>query len=75
MIDVRLELGGNLVVLTDTAGIREPAGKVEAVGIEKAVARGKTADLVIWLQDTSVPQQTLPNLDSVPVLKVGNKAD
>lgn len=75
LIDVRLEIGGNLIILTDSAGIREPAGRVESVGIEKAIARGKTADLVIWLQDVCGPQDILPDLGSVPVVKVGNKAD
>lgn len=75
LIDIRLEIGGNLVILTDTAGIREPAGRVEAAGIEKAVVRGKTADLVIWLQDVCGPESKSPDLGSAPVLKVGNKAD
>jgi tRNA modification GTPase len=49
LIDVALDLGGIKVVLTDTAGIRDGAGKVEAIGIERALARAREADLVLRL--------------------------
>ena len=48
LVHVALDLGGMKVVVTDTAGIREGAGKVEAIGIERALesvrAGGPCAD-------------------------------
>src|SRR3990170_545420 len=49
VIEVHLDLGGLPVILSDTAGIREAQGKVEAAGIDRALARAEAADLVLWL--------------------------
>jgi len=59
VIEVHLDLGGLPVILTDTAGIREAQGKVEAEGIRRALARAEAADLVLWLLDATAPQWTL----------------
>ena len=59
VIEVHLDLGGLPVILTDTAGIREARGKVEAEGIRRALARVEDADLVLWLVDATAPQWTL----------------
>lgn len=59
VIEVHLDLGGVPVILTDTAGIREAQGKVEAAGITRALARVEDADLVLWLVDATAPQWTL----------------
>lgn len=48
-IEVRLDLGGVLVTLVDTAGLREATDPVEAEGIARARARADTADLVLSL--------------------------
>lgn len=75
LIDVRLELGGNLVVVTDTAGIRTSAGKVEAIGIGKAVERAEKADLVVLLEDASAPVGVNIDLGETRRLRVGSKSD
>lgn len=49
LVEVALDLGGLKVVLTDTAGLREGAGQVEQIGIERALGRAENADLVIEL--------------------------
>ncbi|MCQ6507894.1 50S ribosome-binding GTPase, partial [Vibrio parahaemolyticus] len=36
LVEATLDIGGLKVRITDTAGLREPAGKVEAIGIERA---------------------------------------
>jgi tRNA modification GTPase len=75
LVHVALDLGGLKVVITDTAGIREGAGPVEAIGIERALESTRHADLVIMLQDMIAPVAlTLPAI-AAPVLKVGSKAD
>ncbi|HHZ07487.1 MAG TPA: tRNA uridine-5-carboxymethylaminomethyl(34) synthesis GTPase MnmE [Rhizobiales bacterium] len=50
LIEVQLDLGGLKVVVTDTAGLREGAGRVEQMGIERAMARAEAADLVVELR-------------------------
>ena len=47
LVELSLDLNGVKVRLTDTAGIRDAAGKVEAIGIERALGRAKSADLVL----------------------------
>jgi tRNA modification GTPase len=75
LIDVRLELSGNLVVVTDTAGIRENAGYVEAIGIDRARSRAASADMILLVEDSKDPVAIdLPEVPC-PVLKIGNKAD
>ncbi|HEX9751946.1 MAG TPA: GTPase, partial [Methyloceanibacter sp.] len=59
-IEVHLDLGGLPVTLTDTAGIREAQGKVEAEGIRRALARAEAADLVLWLVDATAPVWSPP---------------
>lgn len=49
LIEVELDLGGVLVRLVDTAGIRESADPVEAEGIARAQARAERADLVLGI--------------------------
>jgi tRNA modification GTPase len=60
VIEVRLDLGGMPVVVSDTAGIRETNAKVEQEGIRRSVARASYADLVIWLTDIHAPEPSLP---------------
>ncbi|MCO5064199.1 MAG: tRNA uridine-5-carboxymethylaminomethyl(34) synthesis GTPase MnmE [Rhizobiaceae bacterium] len=72
LIEVALDLDGMKVRLTDTAGIREGAGKVEALGIERARARARDADLVLQLHDLSSGTA----VERIPgALLVGSKLD
>jgi len=60
VIEVRLDLGGLAVVVSDTAGIREAAGRIEQEGIKRSLAAARDADLVIWLMDAHAPQAAPP---------------
>jgi tRNA modification GTPase len=75
LIDVRLELGGNLVIVTDTAGIRANAGKVEQIGISRAQQRASTADLVLLTSDIAAPAEFDASFEGIDSLKVGLQAD
>lgn len=55
VIEVRLDLGGILVVLADTAGLRDCADPVEAEGMSRTRRRMADADLVLWLTETGEP--------------------
>lgn len=73
VIEVRLDLEGLPVTLLDTAGLRETDDRVEAIGIERAVARGKNADLrLIILAAPDDPLPVVPEGDDIVVI---GKAD
>jgi tRNA modification GTPase len=48
---VPLSLGGLPVLLTDTAGLRDTDDEVEAIGVARAAALAKGADVLVWLGD------------------------
>lgn len=51
VIEVRLDLGGYLVLIADTAGLRDAAGPIEAEGMRRARAHAIEADLILHLDD------------------------
>lgn len=51
IVEVRLDIGGYLVVLQDTAGLRETDNPVELEGIRRTMAAAEEADLVLELHD------------------------
>jgi len=52
VIDVRLDLEGHAVIVSDTAGIRETSSTVEQEGIRRTLEATRNADLVLWLTPT-----------------------
>ena len=54
-IEIWLDIRGVPVLLSDTAGIRESAGEIEAMGIERAKEQYRKADVSIFLIDSSAP--------------------
>jgi len=75
LVELSLDLNGVKVRLTDTAGIRDAAGKVEATGIERALERAKSADLVLLVYDATLPDTYVPEVQNTSVLRVGTKSD
>ncbi|MCR9079298.1 MAG: tRNA uridine-5-carboxymethylaminomethyl(34) synthesis GTPase MnmE [Hyphomonadaceae bacterium] len=55
VVEVRLTMGGYLVWVSDTAGLRETHDVVEAEGVRRALKAGDEADLRIWLHDAREP--------------------
>lgn len=49
LVEVPVALGGIPFLLTDTAGLRDTADVVETIGVERARASLKAADIVLWL--------------------------
>ncbi len=80
-IDERAILGGVLLRLTDTAGIRETEDPVEQLGVERSMAAAAAARLVLAVFDGSAPlteedQQTLEQACQAPcAIAVVNKMD
>ena len=58
VVEVRLTLGGYLVWVSDTAGLRETDDIVEAEGVRRARQAGAEADVRIWLFDGRDPIET-----------------
>ncbi|WP_202361232.1 tRNA uridine-5-carboxymethylaminomethyl(34) synthesis GTPase MnmE [Mesorhizobium sp. 131-3-5] len=75
LLEVTLDLGGLRVRLTDTAGLRDAQGKVEAIGIEKARAKADRADLLLLLEDILAPRAIGAVESTAPLLRVGTKLD
>ena len=53
VLDVALDLAGIKVIVSDTAGLRDSDDYVETLGIERAYAAMKNADLVLMLSDNA----------------------
>lgn len=80
LVSERLVIDGTLVVLADTAGLRDGADVVEAEGVRRASLAVDSADVVIVVLDGSrevseAEHQLLRALDGRPAIVVRNKAD
>jgi tRNA modification GTPase len=78
VIEVRLDLEGLPIIVSDTAGLREAAGKVEQEGIRRTLGRARDADLVLWMVDASnleAPVRTQLDVRADRMLVVVNKFD
>lgn len=53
VVEVRLDLAGLPVIVSDTAGIREAGSAIEREGIRRSLAAAREADLVIWLAENA----------------------
>lgn len=75
LLEVALDIGGIKVRVTDTAGLRNGGGKVEAIGIGRARERARAADLVLFLEDLTGPLPIEVAGVDAPILRLGSKAD
>lgn len=80
VLEEKLSLCGLPVRLVDTAGLRENAGPVEAIGIGRAEKQAETADLVLLVVDGSKPlsdedRALVKKTAGLPVIFVINKQD
>jgi tRNA modification GTPase len=73
VIELRLNLGGYLVQVADTAGLRETDDIIEAEGVRRALKQAAESDLVILLRDGTHPYTDYPGV--APDLAVWNKSD
>lgn len=54
-VEEKVRLGGQILRLCDTAGIRDTADAVEKIGVDRAVAAAEQAQLALVVLDGSVP--------------------
>ena len=74
VVEVRLDLAGLPVIVSDTAGIREAASDIEREGIRRSLAAAREADLVLWLTETGDWSQP-PGISRETSLVIRSKAD
>ncbi|MEQ1889068.1 MAG: tRNA uridine-5-carboxymethylaminomethyl(34) synthesis GTPase MnmE, partial [Alphaproteobacteria bacterium] len=78
VIEVNLDLGGYLVCVADTAGLRSTEDETEEEGIRRALRQAESADLRLLIFDAGQwPEMDIQTLDlrSGPALCVLNKID
>ncbi len=80
VVTEHLTIGGVPVEILDTAGIRETADTIEAIGVERAKAASQEADLVLYVVDASRgldsdDEAFLSALSGKACLLVVNKSD
>ena len=71
--EVPLDIGGQLYVLLDLAGLRETDSKAEAEGVRRARLAIEQADIVLWLIAPDIADA--PQADEQPGIRVGTKRD
>jgi tRNA modification GTPase len=66
--EVPLDIKGQLIILVDSAGIRDTTSKAEAIGVERARQAMLNADKVLWLRapDVDVDGVDAPELGGRP---------
>lgn len=74
IVEVRLVLGGQVVWLADTAGLRETFDRVEAEGVRRAERAAREADLRIHVIDGANPEPVKGPVEPQDII-VFNKAD
>src|SRR5690606_29404689 len=72
--EVPLDIGGQLYILLDLAGLRETDSRAEAEGVRRAEVAIASADIVIWLRAPDAPDAERPATTG-RVITVGTKAD
>ncbi|MFM8607145.1 MAG: tRNA uridine-5-carboxymethylaminomethyl(34) synthesis GTPase MnmE [Hyphomicrobiales bacterium] len=78
LIEVKLDLKGLPVLMTDSAGIREATDEIENEGIRRTIEQAQRAELVLWLQPGQ-GERSLPSRDIMeagcPVIEVITQID
>jgi tRNA modification GTPase len=77
VVEVRLDLNGYPVIVSDTAGMRETDEEIEAEGVRRAFVRAAEAQVVVWLVDGAQPEPAPPppEISADKLLIAVNKAE
>ncbi len=71
--EVPLDIGGQLYILLDLAGLRDTDSKAEAEGVRRARQAIEQADIVLWLHAPDIADT--PPTRGGRIIKVGTKRD
>jgi tRNA modification GTPase len=77
-LEITCDISGYPVVFIDTAGLRETSDPLESMGIQRALKRLKSADLILWLSPVDAPAKPEAHITvglSAPIITVLSKAD
>ncbi len=72
VLEISLNVDGHLVIVSDTAGLRDTDDPAESEGIRRAKVAADQADIVFWLQAVNQPI-TKPIIEGA--LTIGTKSD
>ncbi len=72
--EVPLDIGGQLFILLDLAGLRETESRAEAEGIRRAETAIQQADIVLWLRAPDAGDAAQPKVQG-RLLTIATKAD
>lgn len=75
LLEISLDIRGIKVRVTDTAGLRDGGGTIEAIGMQRALDRARMADLILLLEDLSSPVAIDTAEIDRPILRIGTKKD
>ncbi len=78
VIEVRLDLKGLPIVVSDTAGLRQANNIIEQEGVRRSMRTANEADLILWLTEVHGTQSALPaelQSSADKTLQVLNKID
>lgn len=73
--EVSINLDGQLVILIDSAGIRDTESKAEAEGVRRAIGMLEEADLALWLVAPDVKGDQSCPVDGTNIVTVFSKSD
>jgi len=74
VLEVKLDIDGYAVILSDTAGLRDTDDPVERMGIERARLSASRADLLLLLEDAENGAPVV-ELSGIPLIRVRTKCD
>jgi tRNA modification GTPase len=75
LIQTKISIDGIPLYIIDTAGLRETNDVVEQMGVDKAMATMKTADLILCVMDATVDDTPMQHLDPEKCIYLYNKKD
>ncbi len=75
IIEIRVDIDGQLVIFSDSAGIRHSRDEIEMAGVERAHTMFENSDIVLWVSAPDVDGSDIVPEMSAPVLHVSNKED
>lgn len=73
--EVPIDIGGQMVIFLDLAGLRQTASKAEAEGVRRAQEEIARADLVLWLTAPDIAAAEPPENIGAPIWRIATKAD